>query len=104
MVECSDASSGASGDASLQPMLHTGQPYLPRSLTAAIIWRLTGLAPSLAPKAANQCKTAPTWIPNSAPPPPSATSTAGCLAGLVGVVGVVGVVKVTVSPGETIVT
>lgn len=50
MVECSDASSGAS----LQPMLHTGQPYLPRSLTAAIIqvrfigevpariWKFTG--------------------------------------------------------------
>ena len=49
------------------------------------------------PKAANQYKTAPTWIPNSAPPPPSATSAARCLAGLVGVV------KVIVSPGETIV-
>ena len=95
MVECSDASSGAS----LQPMLHTGQPYLPRSLTAAIIWQFTGLAPSLAPKAVNQYKTAPTWIPSSAPPSPSATtSIADYLAGLVGVV------KVTVSPGETIVT
>lgn len=33
-----------------------------RSLLA-IIWRLTGLAPSLAPNAANQYKTAPIWIP-----------------------------------------
>ena len=35
MVECGDASGGASGETSLQPMLHTGQPYLPRSLTAS---------------------------------------------------------------------
>lgn len=44
MVECSDASGEASGETSLQPMLHTGQPYLPRSLTAghhpgAFHWR-----------------------------------------------------------------
>jgi len=35
MVECSDASGGTSGGASLEPMLHTGQPHLPRSLTAS---------------------------------------------------------------------
>jgi len=52
MVECSDASSGAS----LQPMLHAGQPYLPRSLTAAIIQvRFIGEvpAPSLAPQSSS---------------------------------------------------
>jgi len=47
-------------------MLHTGQPYLPRSLTAAIIqvrfigevpasiWQFTGTSPFARPQVANQ--------------------------------------------------